>query len=208
MAPHARDNGISRRSWLLAGLAFPLFGARAASPMSVSYDGDNLRPIAPTLHFLTGKSLDHLKDGDSVTYVSWLQLFTMDRRLIREVRPVFTVSYDIWEEKFQVTLPGAAPRTRRDLTAAEAEAWCLNNTVISASGLAPDLPFYLRMEMRTAPPKELSNVIADPGISLRAVVELFSRKPGADDPQWGPFESGLLRLSNLPRTAGRGARNG
>ena len=42
---------ISRRSWLLAGLAIPLFRARAADPLKVTYDGDNLHVAAPDLAF-------------------------------------------------------------------------------------------------------------------------------------------------------------
>ena len=63
MALDARDKRISRRSWLLAGLAIPLFRARAAESLVVAFDGDNLRPSAPGLHFLTGKALDRLKDA-------------------------------------------------------------------------------------------------------------------------------------------------
>ena len=71
MPPHARDTGISRRSWLLAGLALPLFPARAASELSVVYEsdplrGDILRPVVQNLHFLTGKPLERLKDAERV----------------------------------------------------------------------------------------------------------------------------------------------
>ena len=208
MPRDARDNGISRRSWLLACLAFPLFGARAADALSVNYDGDNLHPVDPGLHFLTQKTaaLDRLKDADAVTFVYWLQLFTIDRSVPRaESRGKFVVSYDIFEERFQVNFGG---RSQSGLTAVDAEKLCLERMAVSAAGIPQDLPFFLRLELRTAGPRELPSVTTDSGISLRAFVEIFSRKPGADDPHWGPLESPRLRLSDLGRTPGRGARNG
>jgi len=206
MPPHARDTGLSRRSWLLAGLALPLFRARAANPLSIVYDGDNLYPVVQDLHFLTGKPLDRLKDAENVAFDSRLSLFTIDQSVpIQQAIGRFVVSYDIWEQKFKVTIPGPAPRSRENLTAAQAETWCLDNLFIKASGLTADRPFFLRMELRTEQRGELSSVLADPGISLvRAAVELWGRKARPDEPHWGPFESGRLRLSDLVRMPGRG----
>ena len=144
-----------------------------------------------------------------MVFVARLSLFTTDQNVARREAPArFMVSYDIWEEKFKVTIPGASPSSRSGLTAAQAENWCLDNLVISALGLPPDHPFYLRLELRTASPREFSSVMADPGISFRALAELFARKAGPDDPHWGPYESGRVRLSDLVRTPGRGARSG
>jgi hypothetical protein len=93
------------------------------------------------------------------------------------------------------------------MTAAQAEAWCLESLAISAAGLSPDRPFYLRLDMRAAGPKEeFSSVMADP---FRALFEIWSRKAGPGEQHWGPLESRPLRLSDLVgATAGRGARSG
>jgi hypothetical protein len=211
MAPQARNRNISRRSWLLSGLAFPLFRARAAETISVSYDGDNLRPVAPNVHFLAGSLLDRLKDGETVTYLSWLSLFSIDRGdPLRMRMDRFLVSYDIWEQKFKVTVPGPALRARAGLSGPQAEAWCLENMPISAAGLAPDALFFLRLELRGATQKDFSAPAAEggAGISLRALIELFGRKAGPGDPRWGPFETARQRLADLLRTADRGARSG
>ena len=70
MAQPSRESraaaGISRRGWLIAGLAIPLFRAKAASSLTATYDGDNLYPLAPSLHFLTGKVLDRLRDSADI----------------------------------------------------------------------------------------------------------------------------------------------
>jgi hypothetical protein len=208
MPPHARDTGCSRRSWLLAGLALPLFRARAANALSIVYDGDNLYPVVQNLHLLTGKPLERLQDAEKVVFASWLSLHTIDQSVpLRQAVGRFVVSYDIWEQKFMVAIPGQASRFRDKLTALQAETWCLENLAISAKGLEADRPFFLRLELRTEQRRDSSSVLADPGISLvKPVVELFSRKARPDEPHWGPFESGRLRLSELVRMTGRGTR--
>src|SRR5689334_2066738 len=101
MALSARDERISRRTWLLAGLAIPLSRLRAAESLNVSFDGDNVRVAAPGLHFLTGKPLERLKDASTVTFLSQLTLFSDARgTIIKRVPERLVVSYDLWEEKF------------------------------------------------------------------------------------------------------------
>jgi hypothetical protein len=213
MAQPSRESraaaGISRRGWLLAGLAIPLFRARAASNLTATYDGDNLYPLAPSLHFLTGKVLDRLRDSaDIQVFGSQLTLFHEDGGApVRQARARFVVSYSIWEEKFKVAIPGSAARSAEGLSAAEAEAWCLENVAISASGLAPDKPFRMRFELRSVQPRDLSRVMGDLGISLTNMIEIFSRKAGADEFH-RTLETDWLRLISLPRLSGRPARRG
>ena len=205
----ARRWQISRRSWLLAGLTVPVFPGRGAQSIDVSFDGDNLRVSAPSLHFLTGKPLERLKDAATVVFLSQLTLFAENHDMaIRRVPERFVVSYDLWEEKFSVTQLGSSPRsTPHVLSAPAAEAWCLEGLAISALGVAPNRPFWLRFVLRTADQKDLAGGAGEPGLNLRSLIELFSRKPGPDDPNW-TREVGPLRLEDLRRAAGRGARNG
>jgi hypothetical protein len=208
MQPDARDRSISRRRWLLAGMALPLSLARAQEGMQVFYDGETVRPVAPNLHFLTGKALQRLKDADTVVYVASLKLFTVDQMLpLREKPGRFAVSYDILEEKFKAVIAESGERSKAGMTASQAETWCLDSLAVSAAGLAPDRPFFLRLEMRAAGPKEeFSNVMADP---FRAVVEMLSRKAGPGEQHWGPLESRPRRLTDLVRSpTGQGARSG
>ena len=44
----------------------------------------------------------------------------------------FTVSYDVWEEKFSVVRVSDFRRSLMLLSASSAESWCLDNIVISA----------------------------------------------------------------------------
>ena len=85
MAHEARETSISRRSWLLAGLAFPLSVLSRASgnnSISVKFDGDNLRATAPNLHFLTGKTLDRLKNANTVVFVANLRSLPSIRAIL------------------------------------------------------------------------------------------------------------------------------
>lgn len=212
MHSHALDAKVSRRSWLLAGLTLPLSRAIAllaeAPPLSVTSDGDNIHVSAPRLHFLTGAPLGRLKDGATVVFLSQLTLFTDGRATVfRRVPDRLVFSYDLWEEKFSVTRLGTAPRAVSHLSASAAEAWCLDSLLMSVSGLPPDRPFWLKFEMRTAGPKELSSVVGEPGISITKLIEVFSRKPGPEEPNW-TLEAGPLRLSDLTRTTGRDRRSG
>jgi hypothetical protein len=204
MALPARNRGISRRNWLLAGLGIPLFSARSAPALTVSFDGDNLHIAAPDVHFLTGRALTRVKDADTVTFFS--QITLSDGRGNVFKRPAVervVVSYALWEEKFAVTIPGGGARTTMHSTAAQAEAWAIENLAISAIGLPPNRPFWLRFELRAATPRETANVVSESGISLRGVVEFFSRKPTAGNPSW-ELEQGPLRLADLPRTVFHG----
>ncbi|HWC97551.1 MAG TPA: hypothetical protein VG456_12390 [Candidatus Sulfopaludibacter sp.] len=202
---------ISRRSWLLAGLSLSVYPGRADEKLSATFDGDNLHVSAPSLHFLTGKPLQRLKDGATVVYLAQLGLFE-DASFLRAIRlaPIdrFAVSYDIWDQgKFSVTMLNPSPRTSPNLSTGATESWCLENMAISASNLAPDRRFWIRLEMRTADQRDLSSVVAGPGISLMEFVLRLGKKAGADDPKF-IGEAGPLRLADLARTPGRGPRNG
>ena len=211
MALPARDIRISRRRWLLAGLAIPLSGLRAAAaddPLEVTFDGDNIHVAAPGLHFLTGKPLERLKNAATVVFVSQITLFSDEHGTIfrRPVAERLIVSYSLWEEKFSVTIRGAdftrtAPRL---FTAQQAESWCIENLAISSLGLAPDRPFWLRFELRATDPKDLPSLLNDSGISISKIIELLSQRRSAQTPYW-KRDAGPLRLMDLRRVmAGRG----
>lgn len=193
-------------------MSLPVFLARAASKLIPIYDGDNLHVAAPPdWHFLTGRPLQRLKDGATVVYLAQLGLYD-DASFQRPIRLAemdrFAVSYDIWDNaKFSVTMLTKTRRTSPNLPAASAEAWCLENMAISASNLEQTRRFWLRLEMHVTDQKDLSSVVAGPGISFAELVLRLAKKAGADDPPM-MLEAGPLRLADLVRTPGRGPRNG
>ncbi len=196
---------MTRRGWLLAGLGIGVSTLRAAESLRLSFDGDNIHVGAPTLHFLVGKPLERLEDAATVTFLSQVTLFSDAHGTVyKRAAERFVFCYDLWEKRFSVTIPGGGRRTPFSGSAAEAEAWCLENVAISAMGMAPERPFWLRLDLRTAGSRELASIVGDSGLSLSGLIDLFSRKAGAGDFSWsaniGPF-----RLIDLPRTpTGRG----
>jgi hypothetical protein len=192
----------------MAGLALGVSRLRAAETLKVSFDGDNLRVGYPTLHFLTGKPLERLKDAATVTYISQLTLFSDPQGTVfKRTAERLVFSYDLWEEKFSVTIPGRGQRKPFTGGAAQVEEWSLDNLAISAMGMAPERPFWLRFDLRTADRRELASVMGDSGLSLSGLIDLFSRKPVSGEVSWnanfGPF-----RLIDLPRTPSARGRLG
>lgn len=196
---------MTRRGWLLAGLGIGVSALRAAESLKLSFDGDNIHVGAPDLHFLKGKPLERLQDAATVTFLSQLTLFSDAHGTVyKRAAERFVFSYDLWEKKFSVTIPGGGKRSLPSASASEAEAWCLENVAISAMGMTPERPFWLRLDLRTAGSRELASIVGDSGISLSGLIDLFSRKAGAGDFSWSA-NTGPFRLIDLPRTpTGRG----
>jgi hypothetical protein len=203
MTPRVRRRGISRRSWLLAGLTAPLFQARAADNLNVRYDGDTIHVAPANLHFLSGQAWERLKDGAAVAFIAQLDLLNEERVSVRQQRGRFVVSYALWEEKFSVTQLGRTARTADGLSAAATEAWCFESLALSTTGIPADRWFWLRFEIHTGGPSDLEGDLPN-GISLKSIIDLLGRKKQVNT-RWPVMET-RLRLIDLPRIAGRGSR--
>ncbi|HXK05723.1 MAG TPA: hypothetical protein VMS37_25200 [Verrucomicrobiae bacterium] len=204
MTPRARETLVSRRCWLLAGLSLSVSRAFEDQPLQVRYDGDTLRVSAPSLHFLTGKALDRLKDGDAVAYMANLELLNDSRTItLRQQKGRFVVSYALWEEQFSVTQLAGKPSSVDGLSMQAAESWCFDSLGLSTLGLANDVFYWLRFDIRTANAREIA-AEGMPGISIARMIEWLGKK-NSEQTQWGPLER-RVRLADLPRLAGRGSR--
>src|SRR4029453_17854527 len=101
------------------------------------------------------------------------------------------------EGGFAATSSGGPPRSISHLTAAGAEAWCLEQLTISLGALGAlgrDLPFWIRLEARTLDGDGRST--SDPGdasLTLRWLIDALSRRRKADDLTHS-IEAGPLRL--------------
>ena len=201
MAEPAGGLQISRRVWLLAGLTAPLFSARAAGELIVTFDGDNLRVSSLGVHFLRDRSLERLKEGSTVGYVAAITLYrdafvTQFKR--SEFR--FVVSYDVLasQDHFAVSTPGPPPQRAMNLSQSATETWCLETMAVSAAGMAADRQFWLQLDTRTVPPK-VKPALNSGGVSVD-MIELFT--PGQDERR--SYRAGPLRLVDFARTPRRG----
>jgi hypothetical protein len=159
--------------------------------------GDHLRVVTPRLHFLTGKSLQRLHDGAVVPFDFQLSIAAgAKNNIIERAFERFTVSYDVWEEKFSVVRLRDFRKSPSNLSANAAESWCLENLLASASTLGTR-ELRARLEVRSVEPKETSSFpYSDPGISITTLIGIFSRPPRPAQDHWA-VESVPFRLADL-----------
>jgi hypothetical protein len=190
----ARHAGLALLA--LACMAVPR--ALAAQSLTVRAAGDMLQVRGSGLRLIEGVVADHLKDGRSVRVD--FEMTILDKAqgsAVTQNRQSFTLSFDLWEQRYAVTRTGAAPRSISHLVARDAEAWCLENLALPLTALgrfARDLPFWVRLEYRVQdqppPPAE-----TDALFTLRTLIDALSRR-GGDEALGRSFDAGPFRIGN------------
>ncbi len=193
-----RDRQPALRYFIAALTAFDLLGLGISSAgLSVRSSADELHVAAPRLHFLTGKSLQRLHDGAAVPFDFQLTVAAGSRNnVVARALERFVVSYDVWEEKFSVVRLRDLRKSGSHLSASAAEAWCLDNIFASSTNLPAGQPLRARLEIRAAEQKEPAIMPQDNGISLTALIEVFSRPTRPQQEHWA-LESAPFRLADL-----------
>src|SRR5437763_8342294 len=100
---------VTRRLWLATCFSAPLGWGMSAPRLLIRREGpSSLRVSAPQIRFLTGKPLEQLKNGASVSFALQVSVTSSESAssLLGRVFDRFVVSYDLWEEKFKATRPG------------------------------------------------------------------------------------------------------
>ncbi len=166
---------------------------------------------APQVHFLAGRPLERLRNGASVWFDFHLSALAerpaagAALRVLERAIERFAVSYDLWEEKFSVSRLSPPAAAASHLTSATAEAWCLDHLPLATAALAPEIPFWLRLEVRAEDARDRPPLLAEPGINLARLIEIFSRPSRSGQPSW-LAEDGPFRLADLKnRARGNGA---
>jgi hypothetical protein len=175
-----------------------------AQSLSVKLEGDQLRISAPQLRFLAGDALQRLKDGASVTYTFELSATSgsYGGRIARETYR-FAISYDLWEEKYAVARLDQSARSVSHLSAAAAEAWCLDALSLAAAALHPTDPFWISLEYRAEEPPRTDDGLDNSGFTLGGLIDIFSRRNQKQQPR-GSREGGPFRVSDLRRASSVG----
>lgn len=206
---------ISRRSQL--AICAALVAGMAVSAFAIEYnelrlderlDGDYLHVMAPNFSFLSGKSLERLKDGTSVAFIAQLTVSTSPNYVVPDKVAVtrFAISYAIWEERFSITR--ITDRADQKLTVSHkegpaAEAWCFDQLTIHRSDLPADKPFYIQLDLRVEDPRDTAGLIGEGGISLAKMIQIFSRPVRDKQTHW-LLNSGQIRLDDLIRKGTHG----
>jgi hypothetical protein len=157
----------------------PLGWSMAVPRLLIRREGPaSLRVAAPQIRFLTGKSLEQLKNGANVSFALQVSITSSESAssVLARMFDRFVVSYDLWEEKFKATRPGPPLREASRLSVPACEAWCLDELVPIPASLTAARPFWIKLELRVEDPKEWAAIVGD-GINLNRLVELFSRPP-------------------------------
>lgn len=199
--PHGRGSEAARA--LFVSLCFSLaVGALPLLAMTVSSQGLLLRRVggdihvsAPSLHFLTGKSLARLRDGAAVPFDFQLVITSGSKNnVVARSLERFTVSYDVWEEKFSVVRMSDRRRSSLRMPASGAESWCLDHILIPATAVPAGRELWARLEIRSVEAKEPPD--SGSGINLATLIEIFSRPSRPQQDRW-TVESAPFQLADL-----------
>jgi hypothetical protein len=168
-------------------------GLAQSIPIFLERHGDHLSVAAPQLHFISGKAVERLQNGSTITYVLTFAITPENsKKPAFQFHKQFMVSYDLWEEKYSVAADGS-PAFR--LTAANAEAWCLENMPIPIRSIPEREPFMIRLECSIHEDSEKENGATSRPI-FADLIDIFSRKK-KDPPQRWETAAGPFRLDNL-----------
>lgn len=202
--------------WIILSFTSGFLLAMWAQDLSLRWQENELHIAAPRLHFLTGSSLQRLKNGVAVPFDFQLTLSVDNRSTIFDrTLQRFVVSYDLWEEKFSVvkqrgfsvrgdTRTAETRKSAAGLSAEAAEAWCVDSISISTAGIRQNQSLWMKLDIRGAEPRDGASVFGESGLSLASLIELFSRPPRSSEQRW-TLEAGPIRLDDLKRLSGRGS---
>ena len=110
-------------------------------------------------------------------------------------------SYDLWEERFSVARADEPKTSASHLTAAAAEAWCVDLLSLPASAAPADKTFVVKLECSLRE-EDAQPADAPATATLTGLIDLLSRKARATPPRWEAV-SRPLRLADLKDRAGK-----
>lgn len=194
---------FTRRALLVGGAAALAHVLPARAMLEVRNRDEQISVAAPDFHFLSGRTLDRLHDGHTIGFEFQLGLALQPKGSpFRRALERFLISFDLWEEKFSVTRVRRGSRPVTDLTAGEAEAWCLDHVMVPASELSREVPFWVRLDVRAEDASGVAKSDGEGGFDLAGLVDIFSR-PGRDKQARWSLESGPVQLGTLAREESR-----
>jgi hypothetical protein len=170
-----------------------------AQSLNARIEGDQLRVVNSRVHFLTGEALTRLRDGATVRYTFQLTAKAdKSGRVLARTDQQFAVSYDLWEEKFAVKTMGPSTRSISHLSAAAAEAWCVEKLSMPVGELNSSPSFWLRLDYRAEDSTAPAAATDNSGFTLSGLVDIFSRRTRSEQLR-GFDEIGPLQIDSLKK---------
>ena len=109
-----------------------------AQELLVRSSADQIMVAAPKLHFLSGKPLERLRNGNAVAFDFHLAVLSEANNRSSGATSIASSSATISGKRNSRSRACAQSRSAASrLTADAAEAWCLDNIAVSSSGLPP-----------------------------------------------------------------------
>jgi len=185
---------LTKRLILILVLTFATGFALAiwAEDLLLRRHEDQLRFTAPKIHFVAGRTVDRLKEGNAVPVNFHATLSVGSRgNVVERLVESFVISYDLWEERFKVVRLSQR-KSASNLTAQQVEAWCFDNLGISTVNIPRNQPLYFKLEIRTEDSSARTPLFnSSDNFNLTALINLFSRPPERQQWHWsgeaGPF---------------------
>jgi hypothetical protein len=179
---------------LVMVVALASLDARLGSQsMTMSTKDGSVRVQAAGFRFLSEKPLARLKDGLTVRVDLEMRVLAAagaDTTAAQQ-RQTCVLSYDLWEERFAAALSGTGSRSVSHLTAAAAEAWCIEQLAVPVSGLGSlrSQPFWIRLDAHIVDAE--SSGRDNEGFTLRGIIDTLSRRQSGEktshSTEGGPF---------------------
>jgi hypothetical protein len=186
---------VMRPSLAAAVLAVSLV-TLAAQAATVRTERDQIHVRVPGFSFIRGEPLARLKDGRSVRVEIALSVHARPGDPgVAQTRASFDLSYDLWDERFAVTLAGSPAQSVSYLTARDAEAWCLDRVTVPLAAigrLGRDAPLWIHLEYLV---NDETDGMGNGGVTLRGLIDRLSRRREASDLR-GAMDAGPLMLTN------------
>jgi hypothetical protein len=178
--------------------AAPGIGLWAQSgSLKVAVEKDSLKVSEQRLSLLTDKALSKLRNGLTVTLIIDLTVVAKQSEdPLYHAQERFAFSFDLWEEKYSVFRSPPDGRYISHLSAAGAEAWCLNHMHVPLEAIPEQQSFMIQLEWSIEengngkPPED------EPGLSIGGLIKYLSRRESEEARCW-KASTGLLRLSDL-----------
>jgi hypothetical protein len=169
----------------------------SAQSLTIDTTRESLKIRAHGFSFLKGKPLARLKDGQSVRVeLTVMVLPAPGQPEAATIRRIFSLSYDLWEERFAVTTVDRRSESVTHLAQPAAEAWCIEQLAIPLTVLGTvgrDKPFWIRLGYRILDPEDTP----EPGhweYTIQALIDLLSRRRSRMESAPQTIEAGPFKL--------------